>query len=119
LADLARGFARRPLRVISDFIEPHARSKTAVPLMGSQVPAGFPPNCHLRGARRRRFHDRGRDIPREHRRHRPLGDEAHPAAVLTRDEARRTAANFAKLPDLLKRGDCSQSITGLPIREVR
>jgi DNA polymerase V len=42
VADLARRFARRPLRDISAFIDLQARTTTGVPLMSSKVPAGFP-----------------------------------------------------------------------------
>jgi DNA polymerase V len=42
VADLARRFARRPLRDISEFLDLAPHRKASVPLMGSKVPAGFP-----------------------------------------------------------------------------
>src|SRR6185436_15417524 len=42
VAVLARRFARRPLRDISEIIDLAPRRKASVPLMGHKVPAGFP-----------------------------------------------------------------------------
>jgi DNA polymerase V len=44
VAELARRFARRPMRAadINAFLDIQPRTKLAIPLVGSKVPAGFP-----------------------------------------------------------------------------